>query len=56
MMALNVEDRIAALDPARRRKVEDRAAEIVAEEMTLRELHKARQLTKRGAPALKRLK
>lgn len=44
-MALNVEDKIATLDPARRRKVEDRAAELIAEEMTLRELRKARQLT-----------
>ena len=55
-MALNVEDKIATLDPARRRKVEDRAAELIAEEMTLRELHKARQFTKRVALALKRLK
>ena len=55
-MALNVEDKIAALDPARRRKIEDRAAELIAEEMALRELHKARQLTKRVALALKRLK
>ena len=45
MMALNVEDKIATLEPARRRKVEDRAAELIAEEMTLRELRKARQLT-----------
>ena len=44
-MALNVDDRIARLDPARRRKVEERAAELIAEEMTLRELRKARQLT-----------
>ena len=44
-MAVNVEDKIAALDPARRRKVEERAAELIAEEMTLRDLRKARQLT-----------
>ena len=44
-MALNVNDVIAGLDPARRRKVEERAAELIAEEMTLRELRKARQLT-----------
>ena len=44
-MAVNVEDKIAGLDPARRRKVEERAAELVAEEMTLRDLRKARQLT-----------
>ena len=40
-MALNVNDVIAGLDPERRRKVEDRAAELIAEEMTLRELRKA---------------
>ena len=44
-MGLNVEDVIARLDPARRREIEDRAAELIAEEMTLRELRKARQLT-----------
>ena len=44
-MALDVNDVIAGLDPARRRKVEERAAELIAEEMTLRELRKARQLT-----------
>ena len=44
-MAVNVDDTIAGLDPARRRRVEDRASELIAEEMTLRELRKARQLT-----------
>ena len=44
-MGLNVEDVIAGLDPAERRKVEDLAAEFIAEEMTLRELRKARELT-----------
>ena len=44
-MTSNVEDKIARLDPERRRRVEERAAELVAEEMTLRELRKARQLT-----------
>ena len=44
-MGLNVEDIIAGLDPARRRKVEEMAAELLAEEMTLRELRKARKLT-----------
>ena len=34
-MTLNVEDKIATLDPVQRRKVEDRAAELIAEEMTL---------------------
>ncbi len=44
-MALDVEDVIAALDPDERRKVEDMAAQLIAEEMTLRELRKARELT-----------
>ena len=44
-MGLNVEDIIAGLDPARRRKIEEMAAELIAEAMTLRELRKARQLT-----------
>ena len=44
-MALNVEDVIARLDPAEHRKVEEMAAELIAEEMTLRELRKARKLT-----------
>ncbi|MDE0446823.1 MAG: hypothetical protein OXH96_09140 [Spirochaetaceae bacterium] len=43
-MAVNVEDKIAGLDPDRRRKVEERAKELIAEEMTLRELRKARRL------------
>ncbi len=44
-MALDVEDVIAGLDSAERRKVEEMAAELIAEEMTLRELRKARALT-----------
>ena len=44
-MALNVEDKIARLGPERRRKVEQRADELIAEEMTLRELRKALQHT-----------
>ena len=44
-MSLNVEEKIAVLDPPRRRKVEDRAAELIAEEMSLRQLRNARQLT-----------
>ena len=44
-MPLNVEEKIVVLDPARRRKVDDRAAELLAEEMSLRELRKARRLT-----------
>ncbi len=44
-MGLNVEDMIAGLDPAERRNVEELAAEFISEEMTLRELRKARHLT-----------
>ena len=44
-MAVNIDEKIAGLDPARRRQVEERAEELIAEEMTLRELRKARQLT-----------
>jgi len=44
-MAVNVEDKIRKLKAARRRKVEARSAELIAEEMTLRELRKARKLT-----------
>ena len=44
-MALNAEDKIARLDPQRRRRVEERAADLIAEEMTLRELRRARRLT-----------
>ena len=44
-MAVNVNDKIKKLSPAQRRKVEARAAALIAEEMTLRELRKARKLT-----------
>jgi len=44
-MAVNVNDKIRRLSPARRKKIENRAAELVAEEMTLRELRTARKLT-----------
>jgi DNA-binding XRE family transcriptional regulator len=44
-MAKNVDDIIKKLSPTRRRKVEARAAVLIAEEMTLRELRHARQLT-----------
>ena len=44
-MAVNVNDKIRKLSPARRKKVEARAAELIAEEMTLRELRTARKLT-----------
>lgn len=44
-MALNVNEWIERMEPERRRQVEERAAELIAEEMTLRELRKARRLT-----------
>ena len=44
-MAVDVDDVIAKLDPTLRSEVEAMAAELIAEEMTLRELRKARQLT-----------
>lgn len=44
-MPLNVNDLIEELGPTRRARVEERAAELIAEEMTLRELRKARRLT-----------
>ena len=52
-MATNVNVKIKRLSPAQRRKVEARAAELVAEEMTLGELRRARKLTQvRVAKAL----
>ena len=51
-MAVNVEDKIRKLSIAQRKKVEVRAAELIAEEMTLRELRKAQlqyyEATERG--------
>ena len=44
-MAVNVDDKIKKLSRVQRKKVEVRAAELIAEEMTLRELRKARKLT-----------
>jgi hypothetical protein len=46
-MALNVNDVIRGLSPAQRKKVEARAAQVIGEEMTLRELRKTRKLTTR---------
>jgi DNA-binding XRE family transcriptional regulator len=45
MMPNNVDDIIEELSPAQRKKVEARAAQLIAEEMTLRELRHARKLT-----------
>lgn len=44
-MATNVDDKIKKLKHAQRRKVEARAVDLIAEEMTLRELRRARELT-----------
>ena len=44
-MAVNVDDKIKRLNPDQRKKVEARAADLMAEEMTLRELRHARKLT-----------
>jgi DNA-binding XRE family transcriptional regulator len=52
-MSINAEEIIAKLSPARRKKVEARAAQLIAEELTLRELRQARKLTQvRMAKAL----
>ena len=42
---ITLKDKMKGLSPAQRRKVEARAAELIAEEMTLRELRHARKLT-----------
>jgi DNA-binding XRE family transcriptional regulator len=44
-MAKNVDDIIKKLSPAQRKRVEARAAELIAEEMTLQQLRRARKLT-----------
>lgn len=44
-MASNVNDKIKKLSPAQRKKVEARAGQLIADEMTLQELRKARKLT-----------
>jgi len=44
-MSRNVDDIIKKLSPTQRKKVETRAAQLIAEEMTLREIRKARRLT-----------
>lgn len=44
-MSMNIREKIARLNSHQRRKVAARAAELIAEEMSLRELRKARKLT-----------
>ena len=44
-MATNVDTIIKKLSPAERKKVKSRATELIADEMTLRQVRKARKLT-----------
>jgi transcriptional regulator with XRE-family HTH domain len=44
-MTINVNDIIASLPPDRQAKIKARAAELIAEEMTLQDLRKAREFT-----------
>ncbi len=44
-MAKNIDEILAGLEPARRRGIEERASRLIAEELSLRELRKARELT-----------
>ena len=44
-MPITLKDKMKQLSPAQRKKVKARAAELIAEEMTLRELRHARKLT-----------
>jgi DNA-binding transcriptional regulator YiaG len=52
-MPVNVHDKISKLNSIQRKKVEERAAELTAEELSLRDLRRARKLTQaRVAKAL----
>lgn len=44
-MTVSLQEVLDNLSPERRQQVEHRAAELIAEEMTLRDLRKARALT-----------
>ncbi len=44
-MSKNVNEIVKGLSPVQRKRVETRAAQLIAEEMTLREVRKARRLT-----------
>src|SRR6202142_4682138 len=44
-MSINIRSKIGKLNTAQRKKVEDRAAELITEEMSLGDLRKARKLT-----------
>ncbi len=45
-MTVDIREKIAKLNSAQRKKVAARAAELIAEEMSLRQLRKARKLTR----------
>ena len=44
-MSVNIRAKIEKLNVSQRKKIEERAAELIAEEMSLRDLRKARRLT-----------
>ncbi|HEV2248207.1 MAG TPA: XRE family transcriptional regulator [Terriglobia bacterium] len=44
-MSVNIRDKIGKLSTSQRKRVDARAAELIAEEMSLRDLRKARKLT-----------
>ena len=44
-MSVNIRDKIGKLNTAQRKRIEERATELIAEEMSLRDLRKARRLT-----------
>jgi transcriptional regulator with XRE-family HTH domain len=44
-MAITLKDKMKGLSASRRRKIEARTAELIKEQMTLRELRRARKLT-----------
>jgi hypothetical protein len=48
-MSVNIRKKIGKLNSTQRKKVEARAAELIAEEMSLREHRKARKLTQARA-------
>lgn len=46
-MSKSLDEKLNELGPRRRKKVEARAAALIAEEMSLRELRRARRLTQK---------
>ena len=44
-MAIMLKDKMKGLSPERRKKIEVRAAQLIAEEMTIQELRRARKIT-----------